>query len=558
MNSFFFPEKIPRSLQTTQSEPCLLAGRHRVNAKPVDEEVHKISQTTIAIEEPSRGDTKLPKVVRRPDLRLLERLELIERSEVDGKVIDSLCYIPIIKKTNKTPKQDKIEQLQEIYTKMTSTMQRGRFNESESLAKAASLLASLKKDEQILITGNDSLFVAKKSRSDYNERDCGRMALLHTIQMAITSLEKEVVHFPFQSQTSDILQLLKLIANTHWGQEFLINDNEVFFNYINAYIFFISQRLSVIYPKNPVLEKQFADIIARIHTLQSCLENSTLSIRELEQILLMVHVFACTVSIELQFAAQQLRKKLSEMIKPKGDILLPMPDLNSESLFMQTLSLDQAKPSDNDVARQAKLKCLSNIMNELIVTESTFCDSISQICFGSFNSVSPDRQMTFFEVLLAEELISLEELQLLSKGWGDLRLSSINLVKLLASDDSKSDPKDILRCCLEAFSPQKIFHHMQNFQTVVVNFVESDKIIKRLQSSEKGARKLNDFKGVARSDIIDILIKPVQRPPRYELLLGELIKTCSASVVRDALKCRQEYIKNWIKAIQLSVDFEKK
>ena len=106
-----------------------------------------------------------------------------------------------------------------------------------------------------------------------------------------------------------------------------------------------------------------------------------------------------------------------------------------------------------------------------------------------------------------------------------------------------------LEACLIAFSPESVTNILKNFKRVICNFTLTNQIIKQLQGDVQSQLLLENFKALNKMDIVDILIMPVQRPPRYVLLLNECIKLLGPGLATKCLSDRVNYLQKWILSI---------
>lgn len=326
-----------------------------------------------------------------------------------------------------------------------------------------------------------------------------------------------------QKRTADLLDYVNILAIAPAGQNLLAGDKKLFQTLSNAYILSLSKKISLLYPKQDSHETQFAELIQTITTIhEGKLETKAEDIGHLLQGL---NEFNRTIQKCLDESVSKIHEELFSLLRPDPHLDFAFNDIKFVPLFVDFELVD-------DPAKDYRRVCLDKVLTELIKTEEAFCKNVGVIA-----------ETGMFAALAKENVINMDELAILRKGWKKLRSSSTQLHSMLTANTETLVHK--FESFLGALTPQGLDDHMENCKVLMVNFMESNKILHKIQANPKGKQMLLAFSAINRLDIFDLWIMPVQRPPRYILLVKEVMKL----VEIDAVSKRLGYLEKWVRAI---------
>jgi len=164
-----------------------------------------------------------------------------------------------------------------------------------------------------------------------------------------------------------------------------------------------------------------------------------------------------------------------------------------------------------------KRKIRKNIINEIISTEVTYVESLITCC------------EVFIHPLLKNMLISHEEAHIIFSNL-DYKIVKIHqkfldMLEIRAETWKVHEPKHedqmIGDICLEMVEEFKSYHHY------ITNYDKSIEMLTKCSNDPAFAQYLQEAKMNPRCNLLgasDFLIMPIQRLPRYELLLTDLLK----------------------------------
>lgn len=205
--------------------------------------------------------------------------------------------------------------------------------------------------------------------------------------------------------------------------------------------------------------------------------------------------------------------------------------------FKKTINLQRGTSTiENDI---------NNRIQETLKTEKEFVTNM-QFFIGLMGNES------FFKTLFDKNLITNEDLIEYTEVWNAIIKGSLKLINNLEKINQENVTiKDKLKISQEAFSPSQIKNYYDAFLKASPIFTLLDKYINELQKTEKGRKKIADFKsahGIYRKTdeykryvqtvLSDrelegqlpqaVAIMTIQRPIRLKDLLGEIAKKAPA------------------------------
>lgn len=208
-------------------------------------------------------------------------------------------------------------------------------------------------------------------------------------------------------------------------------------------------------------------------------------------------------------------------------------DLQREEI--ETLKNVEAKETEALNAKNKVKTAIYNLIQETLDTENSFLGSIKDLQ-GFFSKL---------EVLFAKEHSEFlsENLQKtkpayfseLAVNWGKLRDSSrlmIEKLKMLKGGE-RTDQKDVIQAYLHIFTKPEIQEHLELLKTLTSHYAYTRKLITdkfKIEPDRESTKWINTFEQRIPGKVVEIpqlLIMPVQRAPRYQLLLETLLKYIS-------------------------------
>lgn len=224
------------------------------------------------------------------------------------------------------------------------------------------------------------------------------------------------------------------------------------------------------------------------------------------------------------------------------------------------------------------------VVKEIISTEESFLNNIRFL----MGKTAEDK--SFFELLLdaKPKLINVDEYNEMTTGWDALIKEGEKFFKILEPcrehlqniDEKKIAYKEqnptaseeelqkvgedeafkVINLCIEAFSPAAMDKYLNQFEVISKKYNRIRKKIESLKKSEspkvrEEALKIYEAfaKNNNQTDPLSVIIMPIQRVPRYGLLLKELIKQVSVND-SDALNKDLQILAGKTQLINSAVD----
>jgi len=335
---------------------------------------------------------------------------------------------------------------------------------------------------------------------------------------------------------SDLLDYVNSLAVLDKGKELLREDKKLFFQYSNAQIISLSKKLSLAYPRFEIHENHFTLLIESITSIHA--KKETVPKEEMDTLIKNLMKLNERVKQCFDETASVIHKELSLLYKPDPHQDFSFTNVSHNHLFVDQSLID-------DPAKEERRKTLNNVLTEMAKTEEIFSKRVAAVA-----------ECHLFSALAKENVITMDDLECLGKGWSELQLSSIQFHSQLTKKTETESLISKYECFLATFVPQYIDVQMENCKTIMYHFMQSNKIIKKIQFNPKGQQMLLGFSAMNRLDIIDIWIMPIQRPPRYILLAKEVLKVMVPE--GEAVHRRIDYLEKWVKAINFyAPDFSK-
>lgn len=550
MNDF----TLPSNFSTTPSATSLpytglRPGHHRALAKEKEDINTTIAQVSQEIiNQPQESD----KTTRTRSQYVGEFLRKIENMELEFKEI-TFIQARCKETTKLKEKQANCTRLKSKYNEIIASTKRAPPDTAQSFVAFQQFMQMLKPDEElVLIDGQFKIIKKGKDHAQLNQASLD--ALKNIIKLVLDSLEHGINSYDSFVNTADgkkekatisLLEILMQTGMTAWAQNLICRDKEVYFAYNNVFILAISKNLSNLFPRDSELENQFLDIIADISKNEDpsgVVISQEYWIKDFQPKL---HDFVRKIANALNISTRLLSKKLSEQTEPKFDKIIGIPNLSVEPIFFELDLIDEKNPFE------AKKKSISAILKEIATTESVLHNKTLLLTKKIWPISSKNSQGNFFESLQEYTVIDPEFCSQLTFHFEELSKTSHRLIENFSQSKSLINH---MEACLISFSPQIIHSHLKHLKFLSGAYTKTDEIIKNCLKNEQTNQKLQEFKHVNKTDIIDILIMPVQRAPRYVLLLNELAKQFDSIPIKNTITERINYLQRWIESINYLVD----
>ncbi|MBN9376741.1 MAG: hypothetical protein BGO14_00025 [Chlamydiales bacterium 38-26] len=179
-------------------------------------------------------------------------------------------------------------------------------------------------------------------------------------------------------------------------------------------------------------------------------------------------------------------------------------------------------------------KKLNYNLNELIKTEDSFFSKISHL---------PQQ----FQTLLENNLLSQEEFNSYSAIINPL-LSEAKALNTELQGLKGKELNEQIKTILELYSPSKIQTYLKTFMPYMRVYRQIEQKIDQIKKSD-----LNFYNtlGIPSSltSLEDLAIEPVQRLPRHQMLLKEMIKNVNAEEAKAALQAELNFVNNYVTII---------
>ena len=360
-----------------------------------------------------------------------------------------------------------------------------------------------------------------------------KFAFLSLVNYLLLNFEFGIVCFMDQhvKQSKDLLDDLEKACQSLYALDLLNNDPEVFFNYANTYILTLGKKLSLLYPRNDVLELIFSDIIKKFVTIQTSFQDRQRDSDVFNYLQLSLQQLNNGISEAIHKSSETLRRDLSLLTEPKKGIVLSIP-VGVNLLYVDSGIVDD--PITYPIQERKKYTLDQIISKDLLLTEEAFNQKLEMIV-----------NTTLFDTLVNEKILSENEKTDLLKGWKELSDCSKQFLFILKRELSSNK----ISALLQAFSPQNIENYMEQYKFIVCHFIPTNKILQKIKTSEHGQQLLQEFKAMHAVHLTDIWGMPMQRPPRYKGILSEIVKNLEEDDIREALSERLEYLTKWVDAI---------
>lgn len=544
----FLIKSVSNSSSDAEPQDRCKMGQHR-SKETEGESILNSSETSRADKSKGRGITRSQYLT-----KFMLQIEDFNKDFEEIKRINKSCHQI---QTNSMNGEDSTEyrHLKKRYESICENMKPALLSKTPMLSEFYHLLEQLKPEDILIYDENSKLKIIKKSSVTEDLSKAAEKAFLEITSLFLTSLGEGRTSFIYsKNDTQDnpiienfsLFEILKMIGSTKWAQELIFSKKEIYFEFTNIYIFALSKNLELSFPLKKELENQFLDIISFIAETEKLIGEHVFQQNVIDGFLATLHIFAQHTSQELETAKVSICKKLSELSEPKPSVSFIVPDLSSDPAFNAGWIID-------DPGRESRHQHLQNILQEIIRTEILFHEKIHFISNKCWDLSDSGLKGTFFEFLKHENVIETVTLNVVTVGWSELQESSGCLSKNCSIATTTNLIKQI-ETCLLAFSPEHMYGHLKNFKSVICNYTVTDKMIKGLQRDAKGKELLSKFKAMNKVDIIDVLIMPVQRPPRYILLLNECLKAMEPGLATNSLSDRVLYLQKWVQSINYLVD----
>lgn len=255
----------------------------------------------------------------------------------------------------------------------------------------------------------------------------------------------------------------------------------------------------------------------------------------------------------------------SETITPKNSkyYLDFIKKLNEKIVLTQIEIYKDIKVEDKEFSNikfTAKTENeLVSILNEIFTTENTLLKSLNSL-MKSEKTKEDGKHYILLDHLAENKLMNkkdLENIKLFLSEWENLIKTDTVLVSRIEniytaipatdSEENKATLGDKLGYLLQAFMKTDINNYYKLFYQINIQYAETRAKFDKITNS----KKLEEFKTLDQQDILDLLIQPIQRLPRIELLFSQLKKTLERSDVKDekttillnALQSRLNFLK---------------
>lgn len=190
-------------------------------------------------------------------------------------------------------------------------------------------------------------------------------------------------------------------------------------------------------------------------------------------------------------------------------------------------------PSDINLNENENKKLNYNL-NELIKTEDSFFTKISHL---------PQQ----FQTLLENNLLSEEEFNSYSAIINPL-LSEAKALNTQLQGLKGKELNEQIKTVLELYSPSKIQTYLKAFMPYMRVYRQIEQKIDQIKKTD-----LNFYNtlGISSSltSLEDLAIEPVQRLPRHQMLLKEMIKNVNAEEAKAALQAELNFVNNYVAII---------
>lgn len=238
-------------------------------------------------------------------------------------------------------------------------------------------------------------------------------------------------------------------------------------------------------------------------------------------------------------------------------------DLQREEI--ETLKNVEAKETEALNAKNEQIRQIGRIIQETLETERSFFQSTKDLrgFFSKLKVLFAAEHAEFLsENLKKTKPVYFEEI---AANWGKLRESSRILIEKLEqlSGGARTTQADIIQGYLLIFSKPEIQEHLELLKTLAGSYDYLRKLIDdkfKIEPDRDSTKLINAFESRTPGRVVmiaSLLIMPAQRPPRYKLLMEQLLKRTSnipeyASLV-PLVKARINYLEGVIEDINNSM-----
>lgn len=190
-------------------------------------------------------------------------------------------------------------------------------------------------------------------------------------------------------------------------------------------------------------------------------------------------------------------------------------------------------PSDINLNENENKKLNYNL-NELIKTEDSFFTKISHL---------PQQ----FQTLLENNLLSQEEFNSYSAIINPL-LSEAKALNTQLQGLKGKELNEQIKTVLELYSPSKIQTYLKAFMPYMRVYRQIEQKIDQIKKTDMS---FYNTLGIPSSltSLEDLAIEPVQRLPRHQMLLKEMIKNVNAEEAKAALQAELNFVNNYVAII---------
>ncbi len=209
--------------------------------------------------------------------------------------------------------------------------------------------------------------------------------------------------------------------------------------------------------------------------------------------------------------AEMQEQKQTRPVEENKEVVIDVEEELNENIEIRTATSEATLESESSKKTGDTEKNLyKRVLEETITTEDSYLQSLKLL-----------QKFDIFGKLLEKKLISLDDYNNLSQDFTAIVKESKTLLKNL-----QSTTEEPLENNINSLSPTNIKNYYNSHKKVINNYQKMLKQFEIVGKSKEGRKILDEFKqsNVRKLEIQAVLIQPVQRIPRIQLLLADLIK----------------------------------
>lgn len=254
---------------------------------------------------------------------------------------------------------------------------------------------------------------------------------------------------------------------------------------------------------------------------------------------------------------EKLNKSLKTHTNTLSKILSPfVGEARLKFIQQLPLKLQQAKlklmekaPPPEPVQVRGDISAKTkNLISELVTTEKNFLANLEKLLHAKIG----DKRNNFFDSLLDQQLIEKQEYQLMTSLWSKMIKEGTKNLQKLEQAPSDAEKIEVLQ---EIYSPQNIKAYYEAFLPTARHFQNLQAKLGDIGKTTEGRTLFNAFEsatadanGIPGQGPLSIMIMPVQRLPRHEMLLTGIANALPKIEANSQLQSNFDQVISYTKA----------